>query len=171
MLIRARQHVASDPPRPPRQGVAKNARDRRVQNRIAVLLPHPVERPVARRVELPRRPSKPFRIVPDATTVDGPSLPEVPRQLVPGIKAQRHGHLLTRGGLEDVGGLTQMSRDEQAEFPFRKRAEQLGVSIDEGPKVNRRLSVDQAPQADCSRLPDTLVTGLCQDVDRICALD
>ena len=60
MLIRARQSVAFDPPCPPRQGVAENARDGRVKNRIAVLLPHSIERPESRRVELAGRHSEPF---------------------------------------------------------------------------------------------------------------
>jgi len=39
-----------------------------------------------------------------------------------------------------------MFRDEQAELPFRQRAEQLRVSMQDGPKVDRRLSIDQVPE-------------------------
>jgi hypothetical protein len=120
MLIRAWQQMAADPPRPPRQGVAENASDGGAQNGIAVLLPHPVERSESRGVELAGRSSEPRGIVVAyATTIDLSSLPEVPRQLLPGVNAQGHGHLLTRGGLEDIRGLTQMFRNEQAQLPFR----------------------------------------------------
>ena len=39
-----------------------------------------------------------------------------------------------------------MFGDEPAELPLRKRAKQLGMSIDEGPKVDRHLSVDQVEE-------------------------
>jgi hypothetical protein len=35
-----------------------------------------------------------------------------------------------------------MFRDEETELPFRKRAQQLRMSIDKDPKVDRCLSID-----------------------------
>ena len=136
MLIRARQNVAPDPPRPPREGVAKNARHGRVKNETGNPERFRRDGPASFHADAIPAPSH------TAAHIELPPLPKVPSQLLAGIQVQGHCHLLTGSCLERCPGLIQMFRDEETELPFRKRAQQLRMSIDKDPKVDRCLSID-----------------------------